>query len=199
MVNDRVADLISRHVHLFHHNCVSITVCRLLVGTRVNGQGSHLAQSDWDHSRSQEEGKAQYLQELPGHLKLFETLLAQNHRDQAFVMSDQVSTRSGPSPAHCRYIFQKGKLRLRVGQFTRIDTESGSSPCSALVPLYLLPRLKLPLSHALQISFTDCHLLDLLLSLQVLVPDYLDAFPLLSAYAALLSAWPKIKAFLASM
>uniref|UniRef100_A0A8C0W0P4 glutathione transferase n=1 Tax=Castor canadensis TaxID=51338 RepID=A0A8C0W0P4_CASCN len=106
MVNDRVADLISRHVHLFHHNC--------------------------------EEGKAQYLQELPGHLKLFETLLAQNHRDQAFVMSDQI-------------------------------------------------------------SFTDCHLLDLLLSLQVLVPDYLDAFPLLSAYAALLSAWPKIKAFLASM
>ncbi|XP_037696298.1 glutathione S-transferase P-like [Choloepus didactylus] len=38
-----------------------------------------------------EEGKAQYVQELPGHLKPFETLLAQNQGGQAFIVGDQVS------------------------------------------------------------------------------------------------------------
>lgn len=51
---------------------------------------------------------------------------------------------------------------------------------------------------ALQISFADYNLLDLLLNHQVLAPGCLDAFPLLSAYVARLSARPKLKAFLAS-
>uniref|UniRef100_A0A452QM52 Glutathione S-transferase n=1 Tax=Ursus americanus TaxID=9643 RepID=A0A452QM52_URSAM len=38
-----------------------------------------------------EEGKAKYLQELPGHLKPFETLLTQNQGGQAFIVGDQIS------------------------------------------------------------------------------------------------------------
>ncbi|XP_016041761.2 glutathione S-transferase P-like isoform X2 [Erinaceus europaeus] len=38
-----------------------------------------------------EQGKARYLQELPGHLKPFETLLAQNQGGQAFLVGDQIS------------------------------------------------------------------------------------------------------------
>ncbi|XP_074229103.1 glutathione S-transferase P isoform X2 [Camelus bactrianus] len=38
-----------------------------------------------------EEGKAQYVQELPRHLKPFETLLSQNQGGQAFIVSDQIS------------------------------------------------------------------------------------------------------------
>ncbi|KAM6159344.1 glutathione S-transferase P-like [Rhynchocyon petersi] len=38
-----------------------------------------------------EEGKAQYIQELPGHLKPFETLLAQNQGGQAFIVGEQIS------------------------------------------------------------------------------------------------------------
>uniref|UniRef100_A0A8C6QAK9 Glutathione S-transferase n=1 Tax=Nannospalax galili TaxID=1026970 RepID=A0A8C6QAK9_NANGA len=38
-----------------------------------------------------EEGKAQYLKELPGHLKPFETLLAQNNGGQSFIVGDQSS------------------------------------------------------------------------------------------------------------
>ncbi|KAM4845775.1 glutathione S-transferase P-like [Thomomys bottae] len=38
-----------------------------------------------------EEGKIQYLKELPGHLKAFETLLAQNQAGQAFIVGDQIS------------------------------------------------------------------------------------------------------------
>ncbi|XP_004618620.2 glutathione S-transferase P [Sorex araneus] len=38
-----------------------------------------------------EEGKAQYVQELPGRLKPFETLLAQNQGGQAFIVGDQIS------------------------------------------------------------------------------------------------------------
>ncbi|XP_004383950.2 glutathione S-transferase P [Trichechus manatus latirostris] len=49
-----------------------------------------------------------------------------------------------------------------------------------------------------QISFADYNLLDLLLIHQVLAPGCLDAFPLLSAYVAQLSARPKLKAFLES-
>lgn len=49
-----------------------------------------------------------------------------------------------------------------------------------------------------QISFADYNLLDLLLIHEVLAPGCLDAFPLLSAYVARLSARPKLKAFLAS-
>ncbi|KAM5247671.1 glutathione S-transferase P [Ctenodactylus gundi] len=49
-----------------------------------------------------------------------------------------------------------------------------------------------------EISFADYNLLDLLMNHQVLAPHCLDAFPLLSAYVARLSARPKLKAFLAS-
>ncbi|XP_037373353.1 glutathione S-transferase P 1-like [Talpa occidentalis] len=38
-----------------------------------------------------EEGKAQYVQDLPGYLKPFETLLAQNQGGQAFIVGDQIS------------------------------------------------------------------------------------------------------------
>nr|XP_019593158.1 PREDICTED: glutathione S-transferase P-like [Rhinolophus sinicus] len=38
-----------------------------------------------------EEGKAQYVQELPRHLKPFETLLSQNQGGQAFIVGDQIS------------------------------------------------------------------------------------------------------------
>ncbi|KAG8522712.1 Glutathione S-transferase P 1 [Galemys pyrenaicus] len=84
-----------------------------------------------------EEGKAQYIRDLPGYLKPFETLLGQNQGGQAFIVGDQI-------------------------------------------------------------SFADYNLLDLLLNHQVLAPGCLDAFPLLSAYVARLSARPKLKAFLAS-
>lgn len=64
-------------------------------------------------------------------------------------------------------------------------------------PLSSDPTQALP-PPALQISFADYNLLDLLLNHQVLVPGCLDPFPLLSAYVARLSARPKLKAFLAS-
>ncbi|XP_036076565.1 glutathione S-transferase P isoform X1 [Rousettus aegyptiacus] len=38
-----------------------------------------------------EEGKARYMQELPGHLKPFETLLAQNQGGQSFIVGNQIS------------------------------------------------------------------------------------------------------------
>ncbi|CAH6793467.1 RGD1307603 [Phodopus roborovskii] len=41
--------------------------------------------------RNNEEGKAQYLKELPGHLKPFETLLAQKKGGQSFIVGDQIS------------------------------------------------------------------------------------------------------------
>uniref|UniRef100_A0A8C5LI91 Glutathione S-transferase n=1 Tax=Jaculus jaculus TaxID=51337 RepID=A0A8C5LI91_JACJA len=84
-----------------------------------------------------EAGKNDYVKELPGQLKPFETLLSQNQGGKAFIVGDQI-------------------------------------------------------------SFADYNLLDLLLIHQVLAPNCLDAFPLLSAYVARLSARPKIKAFLAS-
>ncbi|XP_058382228.1 glutathione S-transferase P-like [Diceros bicornis minor] len=48
-------------------------------------RGSHLIRHGY------EEGKARYVQELPGHLKPFETLLAQNQGGQAFIVGDQIS------------------------------------------------------------------------------------------------------------
>ncbi|XP_053781276.1 glutathione S-transferase P isoform X6 [Desmodus rotundus] len=38
-----------------------------------------------------EESKAQYIEELPAHLKPFETLLGQNQGGQAFIVGDQIS------------------------------------------------------------------------------------------------------------
>lgn len=64
----------------------------------LGGWGGHLAKHasrrPWGHAGSQEEGKAQYVQELPGRLKPFETLLSQNHGGQAFIVGDQVSAGS---------------------------------------------------------------------------------------------------------
>uniref|UniRef100_A0A5F8H7A5 glutathione transferase n=1 Tax=Monodelphis domestica TaxID=13616 RepID=A0A5F8H7A5_MONDO len=85
-----------------------------------------------------EEGKEQYIKELPTQLKPFETLLSQNQGGKAFIVGDQI-------------------------------------------------------------SFVDYNLLDLLLIHQVLAPGCLDAFPLLSAYVARLTARPQSsKSFLAS-
>ncbi|XP_028727662.1 glutathione S-transferase P-like isoform X2 [Peromyscus leucopus] len=84
-----------------------------------------------------EEAKVQYLKELPGLLKPFETLLAQNKGGQSFIVGDQI-------------------------------------------------------------SFADYRLLDLLLNHELLYPDYLNDYPLLSAYVARLRARPKLKAFLES-
>ncbi|KAF3813792.1 hypothetical protein GH733_018325, partial [Mirounga leonina] len=41
--------------------------------------------------RTNEEGKAKYFQEMPGHLKSFETLLIQNKEGKAFLVGDQIS------------------------------------------------------------------------------------------------------------
>lgn len=49
----------------------------------------------------------------------------------------------------------------------------------------------------MMISFADYNLLDLLLNHQALAIHCLDSFPLLLAYLARLSAWPKLKVFLA--
>lgn len=54
------------------------------------------------------EDKGQYRKELPGHLKPFETLLAQNKGGQSFIVGDQVSTGSGLSqPTHVRSFLRK--------------------------------------------------------------------------------------------
>lgn len=60
------------------------------------------------------------------------------------------------------------------------------------------PRSSPVTPFALQISFADYRLLDLLLNHQLLFPGYLKDFPLFSAYAARLKARPKLKAFLDS-
>ncbi|XP_057585273.1 glutathione S-transferase P isoform X2 [Hippopotamus amphibius kiboko] len=41
--------------------------------------------------QNHEKDKAQYVRELPGHLKPFETLLSQNQGGQAFIVGDQIS------------------------------------------------------------------------------------------------------------
>ncbi|XP_004416843.1 PREDICTED: glutathione S-transferase P-like [Odobenus rosmarus divergens] len=41
--------------------------------------------------RTNEEGKAKYFQEMPGHLKPFETLLIQNKEGKAFFVGNQIS------------------------------------------------------------------------------------------------------------
>ncbi|XP_053417934.1 glutathione S-transferase P-like isoform X1 [Nycticebus coucang] len=66
MINDGVEDHRKRCSYLIHHNYL-------------------------EYSHSQEEGKAKYVQELPGHLRPFETLLAQNRGGQAFIVGDQIS------------------------------------------------------------------------------------------------------------
>ena len=63
------------------------------------------------HFLLQEADKAQYVQELPAHLKPFETLLSQNQGGQAFIVGDQVSAGS----SHRRPISQMGKPRPREG------------------------------------------------------------------------------------
>ncbi|CAI9610517.1 unnamed protein product [Staurois parvus] len=49
-----------------------------------------------------------------------------------------------------------------------------------------------------QISFADYNLVDLLLNHQVLAPDCLSGFPLLSAYVTRITSRPKLEAFLSS-
>ncbi|XP_053781274.1 glutathione S-transferase P isoform X4 [Desmodus rotundus] len=65
MANDGVEDLRKLCSHLIHHN--------------------------YDPPWLQEESKAQYIEELPAHLKPFETLLGQNQGGQAFIVGDQIS------------------------------------------------------------------------------------------------------------
>ncbi|XP_078197700.1 glutathione S-transferase P isoform X2 [Callithrix jacchus] len=78
--------------------------------------------------------------------------------------------------------------------FSKVGSPRGWAPAPAP------PRCSRRLSPgpALQVSFADYNLLDLLLIHQVLAPSCLDAFPLLSAYVERLCARPKLKAFLAS-
>lgn len=87
-----------------------------------------------------------------------------------------------------------GKLRPRVGAMTVSLEQPEFCPQQPLSP----DPTQATLPPALQISFADYNLLDLLLKQQVLAPDCLDSFPLLSAYVARLRARPKLKAFLAS-
>ncbi|XP_040176795.1 glutathione S-transferase P 1-like isoform X1 [Rana temporaria] len=49
-----------------------------------------------------------------------------------------------------------------------------------------------------QISFVDYNLVDLLMNHQVLAPDSLSGFPLLSAYVTCICSRPKLQAFLSS-
>nr|XP_010996420.2 glutathione S-transferase P isoform X1 [Camelus dromedarius] len=53
-----------------------------------------------------EEGKAQYVQELPRHLKPFETLLSQNQGGQAFIVSDQFELPNLVDLAGCHWSSQ---------------------------------------------------------------------------------------------
>ncbi|XP_077913851.1 glutathione S-transferase P-like isoform X2 [Halichoerus grypus] len=86
MVNDGVED-VRRHC--------SWLIYRSYVSTQGRGPGAHPGQACWglplDLCPLQEEGKAKYFQELPGHLKPFETLLIQNQEGQAFLVGDQIS------------------------------------------------------------------------------------------------------------
>lgn len=98
MVNDGLEDFIRHLGQQLFRNYVWRD-CRLVQG-RVVRKGSSLLSvwlhmPSWGHVCPQEEGKAQYLKELPGHLKPFETLLAQNKSGQSFIVGGQVSTGSG--------------------------------------------------------------------------------------------------------
>lgn len=86
MANDGVEDLRRHCSHLIHHNYVG----GVAVGAGLGG-AVQAPTSPRGSIPSQEQGKARYLQELPGHLKPFETLLAQNQGGQAFLVGDQVS------------------------------------------------------------------------------------------------------------
>lgn len=139
------------------------------------------------------------MQELPGHLKPFETLLAQNQGGQAFIVGNQVSGRPCPTPA-----VPPSSYRGRQVQREHVSHLLLGGPRGRLgllvrpLPRPLPPPTCCSPAPTLQISFADYNLLDLLLNHQVLAPGCLDSFPLLSAYVARLSARPKLKAFLAS-
>lgn len=140
----------------------------------------------------QEAGKEKYVKELPEHLKPFETLLSQNQGGQAFVVGSQVSLWPCPAPSlpPSSYIWATSAERAREPSVQQSWDQLGLPAPTATNPH--------PTPPTLQISFADYNLLDLLRIHQVLNPSCLDAFPLLSAYVARLSARPKIKAFLAS-
>ncbi|XP_032745771.1 glutathione S-transferase P-like [Rattus rattus] len=97
-------------------------------------------------------------------------------------------------------------LRCKYGTFIYTNYENGKDDYVKALPEHLKPFETLLSQNqggkafimGDQISFADYNLLDLLLVHQVLAPGCLDNFPLLSAYVARLSAWPKIKAFLSS-
>ncbi|XP_022446955.1 glutathione S-transferase P-like isoform X6 [Delphinapterus leucas] len=85
MANDGVEDLRRHCSHIIHHGHVSRP--GLHSGPVLGGRpGRH-----GHRSLSQEEDKAQYVLELPGHLKPFESLLSQNRGGQAFIVGDQIS------------------------------------------------------------------------------------------------------------
>lgn len=66
---------------------------------RGRGWGAAWPGSPWaatGRSLLQEEDKARYVEELPGHLRPFETLLSQNQGGQAFIVGSQVSAGSSP-------------------------------------------------------------------------------------------------------
>lgn len=100
MVNDGLEDLIRHLGQQLLRNYVCRD-CRLVQSRVVRKRNSLLSVwlhiLTWGHFCPQEEGKVQYLKELPRHLKPFETLLAQNKGGQSFIVGDQVSTGSGPS------------------------------------------------------------------------------------------------------
>ncbi|XP_066895492.1 LOW QUALITY PROTEIN: glutathione S-transferase P [Kogia breviceps] len=90
VVNDSVEDLRRLCSHIIHHDHVSRP--GLHSGPGLGGRPARHATGRHGHcSLSQEEDKAQYVQELRGHLKPFETLLSQNQGGQAFIVGDQIS------------------------------------------------------------------------------------------------------------
>ncbi|XP_045146555.1 glutathione S-transferase P-like [Echinops telfairi] len=96
-------------------------------------------------------------------------------------------------------------LRCKYGSLIYTNYEAGKEDYLKALPGHLKPFETLLSQNKVgqafivgdQISFADYNLLGLLLIHQVLAPSCLDAFPLLSAYVARLSARPKLKAFLA--
>lgn len=67
-----------------------------------------------------------------------------------------------------------------------------------IIGLFLILIISVCVCSLLQVSFADYSLLEVLLNHQVLCPTCLDTLPALKAFVAMMSARPKLKAFLDS-
>lgn len=78
----------------------------------------------------QEAGKEDYVKELPGRLKPFETLLSQNQGGQAFIVGNQVSDGPCPAPPMPPPLTDGKRCREHVSRslLDRLGTGSGPGP-----------------------------------------------------------------------